>query len=132
MNWYLKVLRQYADFKGRARRSEYWYFALFNTLFALLAMGLDNLLGITFSGFSEPLYYGPIYIIYGLAMFIPSLAVSVRRLHDMGKSGLWYFIIFIPLIGAIVLLIFMIKDSEPGTNQWGENPKGVNPATQEE
>lgn len=125
MNWYLKVLKQYADFKGRARRKEYWYFILFNGIFALIAMGLDNLLGITFSSYNRNLFYGYIYLLYGLIVFIPSLAVVVRRLHDVGKSGWWYLIVLIPVIGAFIILYYMIKDSEPGTNKWGENPKGV-------
>lgn len=125
MNWYLKVLKQYADFKGRARRKEYWYFILFNGIFALIAMGLDNLLGITFSSYNRNLFYGYLYVLYGLIVFIPSLAVVVRRLHDVGKSGWWYLIVLIPVIGAFIILYYMIKDSEPGTNKWGENPKGV-------
>ncbi|MCS5551622.1 MAG: DUF805 domain-containing protein, partial [Gammaproteobacteria bacterium] len=77
MNWYLKVVKQYADFNGRARRQEYWMFTLFNCIFAVLAMVLDSVLGAT------PLIYG----LYVLAIIIPSIAVSVRRLHDVGKSG---------------------------------------------
>lgn len=125
MNWYLKVLKQYADFRGRARRKEYWYFVLFNGIFALIAMGLDNLLGITFSSFD--LYYGPIYLLYGLALLIPNLAVSVRRLHDIGKSGWWILISIIPIIGAIWLIILFVTDSQPGANKWGENPKDSTP-----
>lgn len=83
MNWYLKVLRQYADFSGRARRKEYWMFFLFNMIFAIAAVVLDNLFGIAF----EDIGYGPIYILYMLAVAIPGLALSVRRLHDVGKSG---------------------------------------------
>ena len=121
MNWYLKVLKQYADFGGRARRSEYWYFTLFNIIFAILAMILDNVLGIAIEGIG----YGPIYILYGLAMFVPGLAVLVRRLHDVGKSGWMYFIALIPIIGAIWLLVLFATDSEAGSNKWGENPKEV-------
>ena len=119
MNWYLKVLKQYADFGGRARRSEYWYFALFNIIFAILAMILDNVLGIAIEGIG----YGPIYILYGLAMFVPGLAVLVRRLHDVGKSGWMYFIALIPIIGAIWLLVLLFTDSQQGDNNWGANPK---------
>lgn len=81
-------------------------------------MILDNLLAITF-GFG----YGPIYSLYALAVFIPSLAVVVRRLHDIGKSGWMYLIIFIPLIGAIWILVLLLKDSELGDNKYGPNPK---------
>lgn len=119
MDWYLKVLKQYANFKGRARRKEYWMFALFNFIFALAAMLLDNLFGITLG----EIPYGPIYMLYGLAVFIPGLAVLVRRLHDAGKSGWWFLIALIPIIGSIWLLILLIKDSEAGSNKWGPNPK---------
>lgn len=119
MNWYLKVLKQYADFGGRARRSEYWYFTLFNIIFAILAMILDNVLGIAIEGIG----YGPIYILYALATFVPGLAVLVRRLHDVGKSGWMYFIALIPIIGAIWLLVLLFTDSQQGDNKWGANPK---------
>ena len=119
MNWYLKVLKQYADFGGRARRKEYWMFALFNVIFAIAAMLLDNLFGMTFGEIG----YGPIYSLYGLAVFIPGLAVTVRRLHDIGKSGWMILIALIPIIGSIWLLVLLVTDSESGTNKWGPNPK---------
>jgi len=121
MNWYLKVLKQYADFSGRARRKEYWMFALFNVIFIIVAMILDNILGTTTGG----LPYGVFYFLYVLAIFIPGLAVSVRRLHDVGKSGWMYLIILIPLIGAIWLFVLMVTDSNPGENNYGPNPKEV-------
>jgi len=83
MNWYLTVLKKYAVFSGRARRKEYWMFTLFNMIFAIVAMFLDNILGIAIDG----LRYGPIFMLYVVAVLIPGLAVSVRRLHDVGKSG---------------------------------------------
>ena len=119
MNWYLKVLKQYADFSGRARRKEYWMFVLFNMIFAIVAMILDNVLGIAMEGIG----YGPLYGLYVLAMLIPGLAVAVRRLHDVGKSGWMILITLIPLIGAIWLLVLMVTDSNPGENQYGQNPK---------
>ena len=119
MNWYLKVLKQYADFRGRARRKEYWMFVLFNTIFAIVAMILDNILGIAIEGVG----YGPLYGLYALAVLIPGLAVSARRLHDVGKSGWMILIALIPLIGAIWLLVLMVTDSNPGENQYGQNPK---------
>ncbi|WP_136482127.1 DUF805 domain-containing protein [Cognatitamlana onchidii] len=119
MNWYLKVLKQYADFTGRARRKEYWMFILFNLLFAIAALLLDNLFGLTFGDIP----YGPIYALYGLALFIPGLAVAVRRLHDIGKSGWWLLISLIPLIGGIWLFVLMVTNSESGSNKWGPNPK---------
>ena len=119
MNWYLKVLKQYADFSGRARRSEYWYFALLNVIFAICAMILDNVLGLAFAGIG----YGTLYLIYALATFIPGVAVAVRRLHDVSKSGWMYFIILIPIIGAIWLLVLLFTESQQGENKWGPNPK---------
>lgn len=83
MEWFLKVMRQYADFNGRARRKEYWMFILFNFIFAMVAMILDNILGITLEG----IFYGPLYLLYGLAVLVPGLSVTVRRLHDLNKSG---------------------------------------------
>lgn len=82
MEWYLKVMKQYADFNGRARRKEYWMFLLFNIIFALVAMLVDNLLGMRIN---EQIPYGYLYLLYGLATFIPGIAVGVRRLHDVGK-----------------------------------------------
>jgi uncharacterized membrane protein YhaH (DUF805 family) len=119
MNWYVKVLKQFADFSGRARRKEYWMFALFNMIFALVAMVLDNVTGLTIS----ELPYGVFYILYALAVLIPGLAVVVRRLHDLGKGGGWIFISLIPLIGGIWLLILVCTDSESGDNRFGEYPK---------
>ena len=121
MNWYLKVLKQYADFSGRARRKEYWMFVLFNMIFAIVAMILDNVLGIAMEGIG----YGPLYGLYALAMLIPGLAVAVRRLHDVGKSGWMTLIAFIPLIGSIWLIVLMVTDSNAGENQYGQNPKEV-------
>ncbi len=121
MNWYLKVLKQYADFSGRARRKEYWMFFLFNTIFAFLAAIIDNVVGTA----SPDLGYGVFCGIYSLAVLIPSLAVGVRRLHDIGDSGWMLLIALIPLIGAIWLLVLMVSDSQEGTNKWGENPKEI-------
>ncbi len=119
MYWYLKVLKQYADFSGRARRKEFWMFVLFNIIFAFVAMLLDRMFGVAFEGIG----YGPFYILYALAVLIPGLAVEVRRLHDIGKSGWWIFIALIPLVGAIWLLVLLVTDSQPGDNAYGPNPK---------
>ena len=114
MEWYLKVLKQYADFSGRARRKEYWMFYLFNIIFTIVASIIDGVLGM-------PIFY----LVYALAMLIPGLAVSVRRLHDVGKSGWMFLVVLIPLIGGIWLLVLMVTDSQAGANKWGENPKGT-------
>ncbi len=121
MNWYLKVLKQYADFNGRARRMEYWMFVLFNMMIAIILLIIDNVIGIAF----EDIGYGPLYLLYCLAIIIPSLAVAVRRLHDSGKSGWWILISFIPIIGGIWLLVLFLMDSDPGDNEYGPNPKVI-------
>jgi len=121
MNWYLKVLNMYADFSGRARRKEYWLFVLFNMFFLIVAITLDNVLGLTVN--ESP--FGTLYFLYALATFIPALAVNVRRLHDIGKSGMMLLIIFIPFVGPVWLLTLMTIDSYPGANQYGRNPKEV-------
>lgn len=120
MNWYLEVLKKYAVFSGRARRQEYWMFILFNLIFTFVAMFLDYILGTAFGSGT----YGVIYLLYVLAVFIPSLAVSVRRLHDVGKSGWFYFIVLIPFIGAIWLLVLACTEGQHGPNQYGDDPKG--------
>jgi uncharacterized membrane protein YhaH (DUF805 family) len=119
MNWYLQALKNYATFSGRSRRKEYWMFTLFNVIFILLAVILDNLAGLTYGSIG----YGVFYTLYVLFAFIPGLAVAVRRLHDVNKSGWFIFIALIPLIGAIWLLVLYCTDGTPGVNQYGNNPK---------
>ena len=120
MSWYLAVIKKYAQFSGRARRKEYWMFFLFNTIFSIVASILDNIVfGTSIEGF------GYIYILYVLFAIIPSLAVGVRRLHDIGKSGWWLLISLIPIVG-LWLLVLLITDSQHGTNQYGSTPKEVN------
>ena len=121
MDYFISALKNYATFTGRARRSEYWFFTLFYFIFLVLAVILDNLLGITI----EDTGIGPLYFISILAMIIPGLAVTVRRLHDVGKSGWFYFIVLIPIIGSIWLLVLMVSDGMLGRNQYGPNPKGI-------
>jgi uncharacterized membrane protein YhaH (DUF805 family) len=121
MDYFISALKNYATFTGRARRSEYWFFYLFYFIFLVLAVILDNLLGITI----EDTGIGPLYFVSILAMIIPGLAVTVRRLHDVGKSGWFYFIVLIPIIGSIWLLVLMATDGKPGRNQYGLNPKGI-------
>ncbi len=121
MNWYLEVLKKYAVFSGRARRKEYWYFSLFNLLITIVLWVIDSMTGTLIAEANIGLLGG----IYALAILIPFLAVSVRRLHDTDRSGWWLLIILIPLIGAIVILVFMVQDSKPNENQYGSNPKGA-------
>lgn len=119
MHWYIKVLNQYADFDGRARRTEYWMFFLFNFIFSLLAGLMDSFLGLYSIEFGIGLLGG----LYALAVFIPGLAVAVRRLHDTGRSGWMLLIAFIPIIGAIWLLILMLIEGDPHENKYGPDPK---------
>ncbi|MCR9015163.1 DUF805 domain-containing protein [Aquiflexum gelatinilyticum] len=121
MDYFISAMKNYATFTGRARRSEYWFFYLFYFIFLVLAVILDNLLGITI----EDTGIGPLYFVSILAMIIPGLAVTVRRLHDVGKSGWFYFIVLIPIIGSVWLLVLMVTDGQPGRNKYGKNPKGI-------
>jgi len=121
MNWYLDVLKQYAVFKGRARRKEYWFFILFNLIASVVLTVIDFMTGLLDAELGIGLLSG----LYSLAVLIPSLAVTVRRLHDTDRSGWWLLIGLVPLLGAIVLLVFMLLDSTPGDNRYGANPKGV-------
>lgn len=114
MSYYLSVWKNYAKFSGRARRREYWMFALFNILAAIVIMVVSVAIKMPF-----------LYMIYLLASLCPSLAVCVRRLHDIGKSGIWFFITFVPLIGSIWILILLCRDSQPGENPYGPNPKEI-------
>jgi uncharacterized membrane protein YhaH (DUF805 family) len=133
MDWFVLVLKKYAQFQGRSRRSEYWYFALFHVLIALavivpaiifIAIGASSHNSIV-TGLGVVLYLA--YFAFSLALLVPSVAVTVRRLHDTGRSGWWYFIALVPFAGPIILLVFLCSDSQPGDNLYGPNPKGIGP-----
>ena len=119
MNWYLQALKKYAVFSGRARRKEYWFFILIYLIIVVVLSVVDGFIGTAISGAS----IGILTLIYILAMLIPTIAVVVRRLHDTGRSGWWFFIQLVPLVGAFILLYFMVCDSQPGQNAYGPNPK---------
>ncbi|MBM9519962.1 DUF805 domain-containing protein [Desulforhopalus vacuolatus] len=121
MNWYLDVLKKYAVFNGRAQRKEYWYFILFNMIISIVLGIIDGGMG----SFSAQTGIGLLGSLYMLAVFLPGIAVSIRRLHDTARSGWWLLIALLPLIGVIVLIVFMVQDSKPGANQYGVNPKGT-------
>ena len=121
MNWYLHVLKNYTVFNGRARRKEYWTYELFSTIFAIVALIIDNIIGTTIEG----LPFGLLFFIYVFAIAMPDLAVGVRRLHDIGKSGWFFFVIFIPILGVIWLIIELCKDGVAGENEYGVNPKEI-------
>jgi len=113
MNWYIEVLKKYAVFSGRARRKEFWMFNLFSFLICIGLIIIESIIGTP----------GLLTMVYSLAILLPAIGVSIRRLHDIGKSGWWLLITFVPLIGAIVYLVFMLLDSKPDENEYGPNPK---------
>ena len=114
MNYFISaVTANYFNFSGRARRAEYWMFYLFYIIFYIVAAVIDSIIGM-------PLFTG----LMGIALIVPSLAVTFRRLHDTSRSAWWLLISLIPLVGAIVLLVFVCQDSHD-TNQWGTSPKAI-------
>jgi uncharacterized membrane protein YhaH (DUF805 family) len=119
MYYYLDAIRKYAVFDGRAQRAAYWYFILLNLLISLAIGIVEVIVGIA----DAETAYGPVSGLYSLFIFLPSTAILARRLHDIGRSGWWILLIFVPIIGLLVLLYWTVKDSEPGENQYGPNPK---------
>ena len=111
------VLNHYADFNGRARRSEYWYFTLVNACIGVVLALLQQITGWNL--------FGVLSGLVNLALLVPGLALCWRRLHDIGKPGTWYLICLIPLVGVILLVVWFCQDSQPGDNQFGPNPKGM-------
>jgi uncharacterized membrane protein YhaH (DUF805 family) len=117
MEWALLPLKRYAEFSGRSRRKEYWLFLLVAIFLYVVAATIDTLFGLMFvEGF------GGLTILVWLALFIPSIAVGVRRLHDTDRSGWWMLLSFVPLLG-LVTLVFMLLDGTKGPNQYGPDPK---------
>lgn len=125
IEWYKKVVfENYANFKGRARRSEYWYFALANGLISMILLILGGSIGALFGdGFTGIAIGYILFIIYTLAVLLPSLGVIARRLHDVGKSGWFYLVAFIPLVGPFWILILFCTEGNQGPNQYGPDPK---------
>lgn len=115
MNWYLDVLKKYQDFSSRSRRMEFWMFALINCVVGTVLYFVEAAVGL----------WGILSGLYGLVVLVPGLAVSVRRLHDTGREWYWILVCFIPIVGWLALIYFMFLDSEPGTNKFGPNPKGM-------
>ena len=115
IDWFKKGLRNYINFSGRARRKEYWYFVLVQMGLIIVAMILDA----TIFGSETGLFY----VVVALALFLPALAVTIRRLHDTSRSGWWFLLSILPLIGSIVLLVFLASYTKLETNQWGPPAK---------
>lgn len=118
---------KYVTFSGRAPRSELWFFVLFTTVCAIVAAILDNILGTNFSmtmpnGAAVKSFYGYIYSLWGLVVLLPHISVAVRRLHDRDRSGWWYWLILIPLVGGIWLLVWFCRKGTPGPNRFGADP----------
>jgi uncharacterized membrane protein YhaH (DUF805 family) len=120
--WKNAITKNYANFNGRARRSEYWYYLLMNII---IMVGLQILIGVG-AATKVPILagvFGIVYLLYALGTFIPSLAVAVRRLHDAGKSGWFLLISLIPLVGSIWLLVILCTEGTAGENEYGADPK---------
>jgi uncharacterized membrane protein YhaH (DUF805 family) len=122
MKWFLQALTNTFNFSGRARRREYWSFHLFVVLILITLTVVDFSAGLTFG--DGPVKKGMLSTLAGFVFMIPSFAVTVRRLHDTGRSGAWFFLCWVPLIGVLFLLGISLQDSE-GDNQYGPNPKQV-------
>src|SRR5436190_1392454 len=117
MNWYVSVLKKYTVFSGRARRQEYWMFTLFSVIISIVLSTIDSQLLKASPGILSS--------IYSLAVLLPSLAVTARRLHDTGRTGWWMLISLVPVVGWIIIIVFLVQDSQSGDNQYGPNPKLV-------
>jgi len=113
MNWYLTAFKKYAVFSGRSRRKEFWIFSVINTLIYALLAFLEFQL-------NSPGYF---MLAFTLIIFIPSIAVTIRRLHDTSRSGWWFLIYAIPVVGPLIILFFMAKNSTEEENDFGQNPK---------
>ncbi len=116
-DYYTEALKNYVKFEGRASRKQYWYFTLWNIIISIV---VSIVLGIILQG-------NGVYVswIYSLAVLLPSLALLIRRTHDIGKSGWWVLLLLVPIVGAIVILVFLCTPGEPGTNKYGTNPNEV-------
>lgn len=121
MHWYIHVLKNYVAFSGRARRKEYWYFTLFYALSLVLAVIFDLFTGTL----DDSIGFGWISGAYFIATLLPALAVSVRRLHDIGRSGWWMLLLFVPLVGSVILLVLATFNGQPGPNAFGPDPKAT-------
>lgn len=122
MKWFIHVIKNYANFEGRARRQEYWMYILFVFLFSIVAGVIDGTLGLT-----GEMGTGVFSSLFALFLILPSLSAGARRLHDTGKSGLWLFLYLLPVLGSLILLIFMVLPGDEGPNRYGPDPKVSGP-----
>lgn len=122
MEWMLMPLKRYAEFSGRSRRMEYWMFLLGVVIVAIILSIIESILGL--SGMVGG-FYGPLTLLLVLAIIIPGIAVQVRRFHDQDKTGWLVLLGFIPIIGGIIVLVFMCLEGTKGPNQYGPDPKGA-------
>jgi len=120
---FITAFERFKDFSGRSREREFWVYWRTVVIIGLILRFLDSGLGLYIG--RENFAVGVLSTIFGLICLLPSLAVSVRRLHDMGRSGRWIFILLIPIVGTLVYFVFVLTDSQPGSNKWGPSPKGV-------
>ena len=126
--YFINIIKnKYAQFAGRASRSEFWYFALFYFILSFILGAIDTFVINPMLGGTtlESAQGGILLLLVALGLLIPIISLSIRRLHDIGKSGWWLLISLIPIIGALVLLYFYVCDSQAGSNMYGENPKGL-------
>jgi uncharacterized membrane protein YhaH (DUF805 family) len=121
MQWYTEVLKKYVDFSGRARRKEFWMFVLINTVISIVLSIVDFIIGT----YNQSVGLGLLSGIYFLAVLLPSLAVTVRRLHDTDRSGWWIFISLLPVAGGIILIVFNAHEGTSGDNKYGPDPKAA-------
>ncbi|SET23363.1 DUF805 domain-containing protein [Thorsellia anophelis] len=125
MKYFKMCLSKYATFQGRARRSEFWFFQLFYMIFSIGLQVIASILAVVSGSEGVAAFFGILLIAFYLALFLPSLSVLVRRLHDTDRSGWFVFISFIPLVGTIILLIWLCSEGTQGDNRFGSDPKLV-------
>lgn len=118
MQWYVLAFKKYAVFDGRSRRKEYWFFCLFNLLASVALAMVDSFTGM----FNAETGVGLLGALYSLAVIVPGIAVTMRRLHDTGRSGWWILLVLMPLIGVLALIFLLVLASDEGGNEYGASP----------
>jgi uncharacterized membrane protein YhaH (DUF805 family) len=123
IDYTLLVFRRWLDFRGRSRRSEYWYFTLSCLIVSIVLAAIEGAMGIGDGTALEDAGNGPLSILFSLVTLVPGIAVSFRRIHDVGRSAWWLLLWLIPIIGWAVLLFWSIRDGDPNRNEYGPDPK---------